>query len=333
MRSLRILIVASFFVAAARVCLAQAHRPAEPPVVHPVATAPAAPAQSAATTPVVRPEARQGASSATVAAPAAAPQPASQPARVSGPSGWRRSTGRSHLQGGRVSRVVSSSAEHQTAPQAAGSAPAAPQPAIAAPAGGATAAAPKAPVERPSSSASQKGKIQADSRGENGLRRALGIAGSVAGLLARLALVLALAYLSIVALKFLYSRTGRPLKFGERLLQVEESAPLGGGAAVHLVRIGEQRWLVGTAQGQVNILSEVGGKGEAVGAPPSREDAPSLSGLLNPGLLRELTGKASRKTDVRLEAASPARAVSGELRQTSSFIDEMRARLQAGRSS
>ncbi|MGQ9923692.1 MAG: flagellar biosynthetic protein FliO [Armatimonadota bacterium] len=186
---------------------------------------------------------------------------------------------------------------------------------------------------RPSSSASQEGNIQQGARGENGLRRALGIAGSVAGLLARLALVLALAYLSIVALKFLYSRTGRPLKFGERLLQVEESAPLGGGAAVHLVRIGEQRWLVGTAQGQVNILSEVGGKGEAVGAPPSREDAPSLSGLLNPGLLRELTGKASRKTDVRLEAASPARAVSGELRQTSSFIDEMRARLQAGRSS
>ncbi len=273
------------------------------------------------------------ASTGTTAAPSAASQPTAQPARVSGSTGWRRSTGRTHPQSVRVGQVVSSSPDHQTAPQPAPSAPAAPQPAIATPAGGATAAAPKAPAVQPFSSASQESNIQQGARGENGLRRALGIAGSVAGLLARLALVVALAYLSIVALKFLYSRTGRPLKFGEHLLQVEESAPLGGGAAVHLVRIGEQRWLVGTAQGQVNILSEVGGKGEAVAASPSREDTPSLSGLLNPGLLRELTGKASRKTDVRVKAASPARAVSGELRQTSSFIDEMRARLQAGRSS
>ncbi len=164
------------------------------------------------------------------------------------------------------------------------------------------------------------------------MRNALAVAGSVAGLLARLALVLALAYLSIVALKFLYSRTGRPLRFGERLLQVEESAPLGGGAAVHLVRIGGQRWLVGTAQGQVNILCAVDSTGEEARAQTGPGQAPSLAGLLEAGLLRELTGQRTPKTRTGNAPGSPARTVSGELRQASSFIDEMRARLQAGHS-
>lgn len=329
MDRLRVLAAALVFAASAGASIAQAHRPAEPPVSHPVAAAPASPAQPAPAPSAVAARAESRPEPSGPGSSAIAQQTVAQPRETGSAGGWRPASVGTRRRSGYVRRATPSSAGAVANPvQPAPASPAAGVPAPAVPAAVESTAA--KPAAR-SSAAAPAGNGQRRIEAEGRLRRALGAAASAAGLLARLALVLALAYLFIVALKFLYSRTGRPLKFGERLLQVEESAPLGGGAAVHLVRIGEQRWLVGTAQGQVSILSAVNAAGEAGGAPETRRDAPTLSGLLNAGILSGQTTERARRGNSPAEKASPARLVSGELRQTSSFIDEMRARLQAGR--
>ncbi|MCC6483940.1 MAG: flagellar biosynthetic protein FliO [Armatimonadetes bacterium] len=179
--------------------------------------------------------------------------------------------------------------------------------------------------------------------------------GAGLGFLAKLALVLVLAYLSVVALKLFWTRTGKPLRFGARTLIVEESAPLSAGTAVHLVNINGKRFLVGTAQGQVNILAALDdnfeikepelrsardhGSGSTTGAESSaqtleHEDSPSVN-FMSSLLPAVLEGFKSRLGTVQARPKQPAqqpaaaRKVAAEIRKSTQFIDELRSRLES----
>lgn len=176
--------------------------------------------------------------------------------------------------------------------------------------------------------------------------------GAVVGFMLKLALVLALAYLSVVALKFYWSRTGKPMRFGARALVVEESAPLSAGTAVHLVNISGKRFMVGTAQGQVSILAALDEDGEiqhsAGGSLPNSsgddcEESPSAkSAQDNVGMgvfasaipmMAEAFKKrsASSKDESRQSSAAPmaAKTLSSDIRKSTQFLDELRTRLDS----
>lgn len=164
----------------------------------------------------------------------------------------------------------------------------------------------------------------------------LSLAGRAASLVGKLLLVLVIAYASLAGLKLYSTRSSRPFHFGSRALQVEESAPLGAGAAVHLVRIASQRWLIGTAQGQVSLLASVDEAGEMQPAMTgtaeqegsSKVNASPFEGEAAHTILSTLSLVQRPHRD---EAHRPAAAVSGSLRQTSTFIGEMRSRLGSAR--
>ena len=176
--------------------------------------------------------------------------------------------------------------------------------------------------------------------------------GAVVGFMLKLALVLALAYLSVVALKFYWSRTGKPMRFGARALVVEESAPLSAGTAVHLVNINGKRFMVGTAQGQVSILAALDEDGEiqhsAGGSLPNSsgddcEESPSAkSAQDNVGMgvfasaipmMAEAFKKrsASPKVESKQSSAAPmaAKTLSSDIRKSTQFLDELRTRLDS----
>lgn len=163
----------------------------------------------------------------------------------------------------------------------------------------------------------------------------------------RFAFVLALAYLSVVGLKMYAARSGKPFKFGNRALVVEESTPLASGVYIHLVRLGDRRWLVGSSQSQISILSsldEDDGQesqpeplgiasvqitGKASNSPNSSPASvfSALESLLKPAG-RQVTSVAGSDFRRRTKEEPPAARVAGELRKSAEFISEMRARLQ-----
>lgn len=184
---------------------------------------------------------------------------------------------------------------------------------VAAPAAGAAAASP--------SSDKQSGSFLDEPRPDR--KSSAATLGGGAILAGKLLLVLGLAWLSVGALKLFYTRSARPLKFGTRTLHVEESSPLGAGASVHLVRIGRQRWLVGTAQGQVNILAAVDEEG-AMQEADAANGGPDILAVL--GGLQQKMPLAQRRKD-REAAAEPSESVAHSLRGTSSFLEELRDRM------
>ena len=161
----------------------------------------------------------------------------------------------------------------------------------------------------------------------NSIARTLGAAGAGLVFLLKLGLVLVLAYLTVVALKLFWNRSGRPLQFGKRSLVVEASAPPGVGPALHVVHVGGRRTLVGTAQGQINILQEL--DAETADAQPSLQPvapanaASPLAAVKLPAFLEKLTRREA-------PGETAAAGVASELRRSAQFIDEIRARM-AGR--
>lgn len=176
---------------------------------------------------------------------------------------------------------------------------------------------------------------------------ALASVGTGLDIILRFAFVLALAYLSVVGLKMYAARSGKPFKFGNRALVVEESTPLASGVYIHLVRLGERRWLVGSSQSQISILSNLDGEDSLeAGSQPSgiasvqitrkASDSPvgpgasmfsALENLLRPSG-REAAAIASQPIHKPARPEPPAAQVAGELRKSAEFISEMRARLQ-----
>lgn len=163
----------------------------------------------------------------------------------------------------------------------------------------------------------------------------------------RFVFVLALAYLSVVGLKMYAARSGKPFKFGSRALVVEESTPLASGVYIHLVRLGDRRWLVGSSQSQISILSsldeedgqesqpeppgiasvQITGKASDSFATSPASVFSALEGLLKPAG-RKATSVAGSDISRRTREEPPAAQVAGELRKSAEFISEMRARLQ-----
>ncbi len=163
----------------------------------------------------------------------------------------------------------------------------------------------------------------------NPVQPSFGTVLTAAGFLAKLGFVLLLAYLSVVALKLFWSRAGRPLKFGERVLMVEESAPLSAGSAVHVVRLNNQRYLVGTAQGQVTILASVDdadiSEGKTASVPPDSASAiDSISALI--GRIKTI-GEPVLQPVPKASRTAPASGVAAEMRKSAQFIEELRGRM------
>lgn len=76
------------------------------------------------------------------------------------------------------------------------------------------------------------------------------------GFLFKLALVLALAYVTILALKR-FTSLRAPLGVDQRRIRVLENSPLGANRMLHLIEVGSKRLLVASTPSQVNLVTEI----------------------------------------------------------------------------
>jgi flagellar protein FliO/FliZ len=114
----------------------------------------------------------------------------------------------------------------------------------------------------------------------------------------RMVLVLALAAAAIYGVVFFFKRLSRPPSKVNPHLKVLARATLGPGSFTAVVSLGNKAWLVGVADGSVNLISEVADQElvDAMLLDESRNDAEG-GGLLNfSKLLRRLGGADERLT-------------------------------------
>jgi flagellar protein FliO/FliZ len=72
-----------------------------------------------------------------------------------------------------------------------------------------------------------------------------------------MALILAAVVGAIYGIFFVLKRTGNPKFQDTRLIKLLSSKTLSGSRALHLVEVGNQIFLVGTAENTVNLVSEI----------------------------------------------------------------------------
>jgi len=111
----------------------------------------------------------------------------------------------------------------------------------------------------------------------------------------RMVLVLALAAAAIYGVVFFFKRLSRPPSKLNPHLKVLARATLGPGSFTAVISLGNKAWLVGVADGCVNLISEVTDQElvDAMLLDESRHDAEGGGGLLNfSKMLRRLGGGA-----------------------------------------
>jgi flagellar protein FliO/FliZ len=91
----------------------------------------------------------------------------------------------------------------------------------------------------------------------------------------RILLTLAVVAAAIYGLVYVVKRFARGGMSRDPFLKILASAPLGTGRSVHIVSVGPQAWLVGSAEHGVNLISEIGDKEvlDAMLLEESRRDA------------------------------------------------------------
>jgi flagellar protein FliO/FliZ len=111
----------------------------------------------------------------------------------------------------------------------------------------------------------------------------------------RMVLVLALAAAAIYGVVFFFKRISRPPAKLNPHLKVLARATLGPGSFTAVISLGNKAWLVGVADGGVNLISEVADQElvDAMLLDESRHDADGGGGILNfSKMLRRLGGNA-----------------------------------------
>jgi len=122
----------------------------------------------------------------------------------------------------------------------------------------------------------------------------------------KLALVLALAYVSILGLKKWSGMKGGLPARGGAGIKVVESAALGSNRSLHLVAVGSRRLLVGSTQAQVNLIAEVD---------PNEFPEPAVA---EPGAT--FGDHLSRFLGTRTDASGAETNVSDALRESTAFL-------------
>ena len=92
--------------------------------------------------------------------------------------------------------------------------------------------------------------------GETGAAPALGGASST-GTVLRMVLTLAVAAAAIYGVIYFIKRASRRIEVQDPFLKVLASAHLGSNRYAHVVAVGAKAWLVGAAEGGVNLISEI----------------------------------------------------------------------------
>jgi flagellar protein FliO/FliZ len=114
----------------------------------------------------------------------------------------------------------------------------------------------------------------------------------------RMVLVLALAAAAIYGVAFFFKRLSRPPAKLNPHLKVLARATLGPGSFTAVISLGNKAWLVGVADGSVNLISEVMDQElvDAMLLDESRHDAEGGGGLLNfSKMLRRFGGSSDDK--------------------------------------
>lgn len=142
-------------------------------------------------------------------------------------------------------------------------------------------------------------------------KREPGTLGMIMGTILKLGLVLVLAYVTILVLKWLSDR-GAISPRQQRDLKLVESIKLPSSGSVHLVRIGDKSLLLGCSAGQVNLLTEIehesaDGQGET--SADSQVEAPK-------GNFTQYL----EKYQANLPDSNPAKRLSGLLKDCAAYL-------------
>ena len=122
---------------------------------------------------------------------------------------------------------------------------------------------------------------QALTLGDDGTGTAIPPAASVFSII-RVILTLAVVAAAIYGIVYLLKRASRGGSAQDPFLAILASTPLGPGRSAHVISVGSKAWLVGAAEGGVNVIAEIDDKDilDAMLLENSRKKAESVSGPL-----------------------------------------------------
>ncbi|MDR2607908.1 MAG: flagellar biosynthetic protein FliO [Treponema sp.] len=147
--------------------------------------------------------------------------------------------------------------------------------------------------------------------GEDAPALSIGGASSVFAIF-RMILVLALAAAAVYGLVFFLKKASRPRPQQDPYLKLVSSVSLGSNRFVHIVMIGTKAWLVGAADGGVNLLSPVEDQELLASMLAAGDDFPQNRTVFN---FKALLGKMGAAMDSRVPSPQDIRRRRDRLRE------------------
>jgi flagellar protein FliO/FliZ len=139
---------------------------------------------------------------------------------------------------------------------------------------------------------------------DGGAETGASAAPSSIGTVLRMVLTLALAAAAIYGIIYFIKRAGRRVEIRDPFLKILASAHLGNNRYAHIVAVGSKAWLLGAAEGGVNLISEIDDKDvlNAMLLEDSRKSADSATG--NAGRLLDFKAML-RRLGMSIDSGTP----------------------------